>query len=87
MSGTPDAGLQARLRAAHLEITHLGGIVTHPATRTELARIEEMLRRHDLSTSSPEEIEASLEQARHRLRTIHNAVAESGAGVAVRLRA
>ena len=72
-----EAGLGARLLAAHLEVSHLAGIATHPTTREELASIEEML-------SGPmHDIEATLALARQRLRAIHNAIATSGRNAAI----
>lgn len=84
MKEAAHVGLQARLLAAFLEVAHLDAIVTHPWTRTELASIESMLRRCNTSTDAPEHIESILEAARLRLRVIHDAIAASGADVAVK---
>jgi hypothetical protein len=83
MRNAADVELQARLRAASVEVSHLEAIVTHPWTRTELASIESMLRRCIAATHTPEDAEAVLEAARLRLRTIHDAVAAWGPNVAV----
>jgi beta-phosphoglucomutase-like phosphatase (HAD superfamily) len=82
MNAPRDAGLQARLVAALLEVSHLTAIATHPATRAELASLEQVLKQQDLSGQLPlekiKDVEAVLADARHRLRAIHNAIASSG---------
>jgi hypothetical protein len=72
-----EAGLGARLLAAHVEVSHLAAIATHPATRRELASIEDML------SAPTEDLEATLVNARKRLRHIHNAIAMDGPGAAL----
>jgi len=79
MSVPHDAGLQARLIAAHLEVSHLTAIATDPATREELASIERLLNAqpplNELTGDVINELEATLALARKRLHAVHNAIA------------
>jgi len=79
MSVRRNAGLQARLIAAHLEVSHLTAMATDPAIREELASIDRMLNAQPPLNEPTEEritaLEAALALVRPRLHAVHNAIA------------
>ena len=79
MSVPHDAGLQARLIAARLEVSHLTAIATRSETREELASIDHLLRAQppfdELTGDGINELEATLALVRRRLHAVHNAIA------------